>query len=279
MSVKTIKIIFTLLLFCAVLLNLSAVIDSRAINAVDAALQRAVSAFAIARSLNAVLSVAQATEVAIEPMGLGLTFKPGELLDPVNDLVERFSWIMLGSSVVYGIQKILLAMSAWPLIKGVITAVFMLTLLLLWLKRCPGSLTRYALKMSIVLAFLRFSIPLVSVGNAWVYDEFLQQQYQQAAQDIKQHESTLRAISKSGVNPLETADNLLQKLTDAFNAQPGIQAQIQKLEQQVTELAQAFADAIINLIVVFVLQTVIFPLLLLYGCYKLMQLVLKIDFI
>ena len=42
------------------------------------------------------------------PAGVGVTLSIGELLDPFNDMVERFSWVMLLTSVSLGIQKILL---------------------------------------------------------------------------------------------------------------------------------------------------------------------------
>ena len=81
---------------------------------VDTAFKRAAAGFAIARGLNGVISVAQGTEFAVQPAGVGVSFTPGEILDPVNDLVERFSWIMLLATSSLGIQKVLLSMSSWP---------------------------------------------------------------------------------------------------------------------------------------------------------------------
>ena len=65
-------------------------------------IKRALATYAIARGLNGVISVAQGTEVAVEPVGVGVTFTPGQILDPINDLIERFSWIVLASSVSLG---------------------------------------------------------------------------------------------------------------------------------------------------------------------------------
>ncbi|MBT8449478.1 MAG: hypothetical protein KJO69_07305, partial [Gammaproteobacteria bacterium] len=52
-------------------------------------IKRALTTYAIARGLNGVISVAQGTEVAIQPVGVGVTFTPGQILDPINDLIER----------------------------------------------------------------------------------------------------------------------------------------------------------------------------------------------
>ena len=43
---------------------------------VDAGLKRALATYAAARALNAVISVAQGTEVALEPGGVGVVLAP-----------------------------------------------------------------------------------------------------------------------------------------------------------------------------------------------------------
>ena len=105
-----------LILFAVILGSLLALIpttDTVGAAYVDTAFKRALLGFAVARGLNGVISVAQGTEVAIQPAGVGVSFTPGEILDPVNDLVERFSWIMLLATSSLGVQKVLLSMSAW----------------------------------------------------------------------------------------------------------------------------------------------------------------------
>ena len=54
----------------------------------DAAFKRAFITFAIARGLNGLISVAQGTEVALQPAGLGLVFAPGQIFDPINDSTQ-----------------------------------------------------------------------------------------------------------------------------------------------------------------------------------------------
>ncbi|HEC72775.1 MAG TPA: hypothetical protein ENI26_00190, partial [Methylophaga aminisulfidivorans] len=66
------------------------------------------SVFALARGLNGVISVAQGTELSVEPMGVGVTLTPGQILDPLNDMVEQFSTVLLIASASLGIQKIVL---------------------------------------------------------------------------------------------------------------------------------------------------------------------------
>ena len=90
------KWLLSLVLLLAALLSVTPFVDQRAAADYEQLFQRAFITFALARTINGVISAVQGTEVALQPAGVGLTLTPGEILDPVNDLVERFSWIMLG---------------------------------------------------------------------------------------------------------------------------------------------------------------------------------------
>src|SRR5690349_8497107 len=54
--------------------------DGRATRQVEDGLKRALATYAAARALNAVISVAQGTEVALEPGGVGVVLAPGQVL-------------------------------------------------------------------------------------------------------------------------------------------------------------------------------------------------------
>ena len=43
----------------------------------------------------------------MQPVGVGVTLTIGEVLDPLNDLVERFAWLALVASVSLGLQMTL----------------------------------------------------------------------------------------------------------------------------------------------------------------------------
>jgi len=74
---------------------------------------RAAYTFALVKGLNGMISVIQGTEVAVSPAGIGLKLSVGEIVDPINDLAERFSWVMLVSTTSLGIQRVLMEMRNW----------------------------------------------------------------------------------------------------------------------------------------------------------------------
>ena len=105
-------VLMALMLMAVVLSSLTSV-DRVAEADYEKLFQRAFITFALARSLNGVISAVQGTELALQPAGVGVTLTPGQILDPVNDLVERFSWIMLGATLSLGIQQVLLDVGQW----------------------------------------------------------------------------------------------------------------------------------------------------------------------
>jgi len=69
-------------------------LDEPAKEYTEQGLKRVLITYAVARGLNGLISVAQGTEISVEPVGVGMTFTPGQILDPVNDLIEQFSWLV-----------------------------------------------------------------------------------------------------------------------------------------------------------------------------------------
>ena len=80
--------------------------DAAAQRYVDVGLQRALVTFAAARTINAALSVVQGTSFAIEPFGFGVELSVGQVLHPLNQVVEQFADWMLAASVAFGVMQI-----------------------------------------------------------------------------------------------------------------------------------------------------------------------------
>ena len=127
---------------------------------VDAGLKRALVTFASARVLNGVISTLQGTEVVAQPLGFGVTLSVGQVLDPVNDLVEQFSDLMLTATLVFGVEKFLLTLFGNWAVSALVTAVLGAWLVLYWRQTCPTWLS----KLVLMVVFLRFAMPLVTIG-------------------------------------------------------------------------------------------------------------------
>jgi hypothetical protein len=150
-----------LALACAVALSWLGPLETAANAQVDAGLKRALLSFASARALNAVISLAQGTELAFQPLGMGVTVSAGQVLDPVNDLVEQFANLMLAASVAFGVQKVLLAIGAHWLVSLLFAGVALAwATFLLRRRRSPPWLTRF-----LVVLVSRWEVTLYSSNS------------------------------------------------------------------------------------------------------------------
>jgi len=247
---RVLALIVAALVACAWLSPL----DSQADQYVDAGLKRALISFASARALNALISVAQGTEVAVQPAGVGVIFTPGQALDPVNDLVEQFANLMLTACVAFGVQKVLISIGAHWLISLALT----LTALgwaALHLRRHtpPDGLAR----LLIVLLMLRFAVPVVAIGSDLLFQNFMAADYQASQQGI---DSVSGQLDKLDAPAATTAPGVLDKFKSWAAQQTDFKTRYANLKQA----AEQATERIIKLMVIFLLQTLVFPLVLLW---------------
>ncbi|MFV9615806.1 MAG: hypothetical protein ACNYZG_07615, partial [Gammaproteobacteria bacterium] len=126
------KVIITVCLLLLAFFSVSKLFDTYGKQYTEEGFQRSLVAFAIAKTLNGAISVVQGTEVAVEPAGIGLILTPGQILDPVNDLIERFSWVMLICTTSLGIQSILLKIFSSFYFSIIVSLSLFLMVLYLW---------------------------------------------------------------------------------------------------------------------------------------------------
>lgn len=271
-------------------------IDTAANEQIDSGLKRAVVTFASARTLNALISVIQGTEVSAHPLGFGLTLTVGQILDPVNDLIESFSNLMLVASIAFGVQKVLVAIgSGWMVSLAFSALALAWCALLLLRKNTPAWIVR----CTTVLIIVRFAIPLSLVGSGIVFDNFLKAKYETSHAEIQAVNSDL-AIAKIALG--EESSTAVQNSVEEQKKKPGFfgsmfgkknddepaadngslgQAAPQaatptekqsiwnkinpkKQIESIKQVAERAVERIIDLMVVFVLQTIIIPLLLVW---------------
>jgi hypothetical protein len=252
-------------------------VDRYAEREYEALFQRAFITFALARTLNGLISAVQGTELALQPAGVGVTLTPGEVLDPVNDLVERFSWIMLGATISLGIQQVLLDVGQWWGLR-VLVAALGLAWLWLRLRRAAAAgdeeavggaagFERTLFQMFVVVLFLRFAVPLAVIANEALYHLFLEGRYQQSQQVIESAGADLEQASAQTPDAAAEADaeapGLMESLGRSLSGTRNALDFRQRLER-IRERAGEVIEHLIQLSVVFVLQTALLPIAFLW---------------
>jgi hypothetical protein len=281
----------SLLLAACVFFAWSAQFDRLAEDYTEQGMQRTLITFAVVRGLNGVISVAQGTELAMSPAGVGLVLAPGQILDPINDLVERFSWVVLASGTSLGIQRLLLEMMQGVWISGAISLLVVLFLAMYWwplpgnaINHEPSQDThhrRHALFKSVLLRslllllFLRFSVTLVAVINHLVYEQFLQPVYTEMQSALEQSSSDIQQAQTLPADELpaaNTPDSSLLDRAQQWFASSASQLDISQKLESLKQSADEISRQVINMIVVFVLQSLLLPLLFLWLLIRLLKL-------
>ncbi|RQO54770.1 hypothetical protein DBR47_22140 [Paucibacter sp. KBW04] len=231
-------------------------LDAQASQELDAGIRRAMATFATARVINAAISVLQEFSISV-----GVTIAIGQALDPINDIVEQFSTLMLVALVSMGVQKVLLAMGGHLLVKVCVVAAILGTALAVLMRWRLPRICRAAL---IVLLLIRFVVPVALLGSHAVFKYFLHESYQShqqgldlAAADMNQLHSSVGKQQQQ--QDVIKAPSLLDRFKSAVTP-PDLGAKFEDLKQA----ANRVTDDLVQLMVVFLLQTLLVPLFFLW---------------
>lgn len=238
----------------------SRVPDDVAQDRLDQGLKAAFAAFATARALNAVISLVQSGQVGAQ-VGVGMSVAPGQLLDPVDDLVERFSDAMLAATVAFGVQKVLAAIGAHWVVPALLSAAALVWAALLAARRAPpGWLARGVA----LLLLVRFAVPVATIGTDAVARQFLAP----GAEASRQALERLRGEAEAGTAKAASTE------AGALATIRGWLARGAELGGRLDEIAAAagsIAEHVTSLIVVFLLQTLVFPIALAWLLWRLVR--------
>jgi CBS domain containing-hemolysin-like protein len=267
------RVIITFFLLLLAYFSVSKLFDEYGEQYTDEGFQRSIVAFAIAKTLNGAISVVQGTEVAVEPAGIGLILTPGQILDPVNDLIERFSWVMLICTTSLGIQSVLLTIFSSSSFSIVVALCLSLTVLFLWKQASTSVVLKNILyRLATFLIILRFFIPVMAISSDGLYKAFLEPTYQESTQQLEQSNTAIANMSKDSqpisdetqeMSWFELLNNNINSAIDSIN----IDKQLERLKIEADNLT----NHIIDLIVVFTMQTILFPLIFIWLAMKLIK--------
>ena len=128
------------------------------------------------------------------------------------------------------------------------------------------------MNLALLALFIRFAVPVVVLLNDLVYAGFLEARYQASQVALEQTRDEVEALQTPApeIQPSNDGEGLLDRLGrwyDRTTQSLDVQARIDLYKDR---LARA-SEHIIHLIVVFMLQTVVFPLLFMWVGWRLLR--------
>jgi hypothetical protein len=254
--------------------------------------------FAVARGLNGIISVIQESRIGFDFFVSG-DLALFELLDPVNDLIEKFSTVMLISTVSLGVQKLLLEIGRWLGITILLTASLSLFLIGAVLPdRFLGirkKINVLSFRILICAVVIRVCIPLIALVSSGLDTIFLDKKYQTASDFIQnayeEGEKASSILDHLEFEPEERAAGWEEgRGTGEVNGEIGSFLRLFRLRDMGKEpqmgknsgymalplglknifgtLVERFREIsshVIDLIVIFLIQTILIPIVTLWG--------------
>jgi hypothetical protein len=251
-----------------------------AVRHADATFERALAAFAVSRAINAVISVIQEAEVGVSLVAVNAGLQPGQVLDPVNDLVERFSLVMLAAAALSLALKLACELILAPVLVATLLAVLAATAAL---GLAPAAAVRelglMGLRLVTITLIVLVAITAIPHASHFLHERaVIQESYQQSSAGLGAARERLETIHQETPRPPVVPEE------GQAGERPGILGQIgdtvsgltrgasglfsvDRLYQQ-AERARATADAvsrdIVAQITIFLLEVALLPLLVLY---------------
>jgi|SaaInlStandDraft_3_1057020.scaffolds.fasta_scaffold33844_2 hypothetical protein len=160
------------------------VLDTTADNYFREAITKAGVAYATCRVTNASVSVVKESSIGLEPAGVGVSLAIGQALDPIDDMTERLSDVLVTAITALGVQKLAYEISisfAPPLL-----AAFLVVLsILLWFRQDRvKALQKTIMGFALFIAVARFCLPVSSMANQLVDKHFFAERISQAQEEL-----------------------------------------------------------------------------------------------
>ncbi len=206
-------------------------------------------------------------------------------------MVERFSWVMLASMSSLGIQKILIEVGAWVSVGIILPIGLLLFIFSLWIgDKFSSNLRRVGGALLLLALLIRFAVPAMAFMNHEVYEKLLSKKYEEASGAIGKNVANLKDLEigdesqdqSDNFNKKEEAEHGWFEKAKAMVATAVVQTEksidITSKIQKIKIISTGILDHMINLIVVFLINTIVLPSLFLLGILKVSKLVISHDF-
>ncbi|MDR3347239.1 MAG: hypothetical protein LBN32_01360 [Helicobacteraceae bacterium] len=232
-------------------------IDTRAESYLERAVTNAAITYGTIRGIHAIIAIFKGTQIH-PPFA---TIALGEALDPVQDLIERFSDVLLMAIVSLGAQRFLMEIGQMIGVSLFVSIASLLLLLGLWIHKARERLMMWGARLIVLGLAARLIIPLLAYGAFIVGEVFLESRYSEAQSAIDAQQTEIKLNSLPAVQEEQGFIDKIKGLvsTEAFSRQI----------EEFKERAENLAKSMITLFTLFVFQTLIFPLISLWILVKL----------
>ncbi len=248
------------------------VIDSSADTYFRDSITKAGVSYGVCRIINATVSIIKESSLELEPAGIGLSLAVGQAVDPINDMVERLSDVLVMAITSLGVQELTYEISVTLAPQILAVFLFILSVLVWFHGDRVFKVQRIVMSVLIIIFIARFCLPVSSLVNGYIQEHFFEQKIIEANNELTRGMSDLDNIDDIS---LPESDGIIETIENSATY----------LKQKTIEYKRAIAITIENrdMIVenllkltflyvgVFVIQVLVLPLLIFWLLVRLVN--------
>ena len=193
------KIIISLSLLAILILAWSKVLDKKAYESNLETTKDVAVYLATTRGLNAVLTIVEEINFQV---GIGVTVEisMGKIINPINDFLDRFSWILLLSLISLGLQKLILTFGEANLLNILLSISIFIVIFGEFYSKKNNDIFDFFRKIMLFIIFLRFAIPFMEISNSYIYQQIMQKQIKVIEKKMIEMKEELEVILPTSKN-------------------------------------------------------------------------------
>jgi len=222
-------------------------------------IKKAAIAYASVRGINSIVSVIKESNLDLAPAGVGLSVAAGQVLDPLDDMTERVSDVLVMAIVALGIEKVF-----FELISGfgfTLMAILSLVIAVIPLISKNDTSTRayhFLFKGLVFILLLRLLLPISANISTYFYDSLLSERVVAA-------KTVLDGISKKEISlDISTEDDSFwDKVKNGYTS---VKIKAQEISEVFNNIKERMGDIITALIELatiyifaFILEIILIP--------------------
>jgi len=263
------KMIYSSIIVLLMLIACSAILDDIAHEAINSSLGSAIVTFGTASLLDSFISMFKSVELSV---GLA-SFDIGQLLNSISDMLDLFKHTMALALASLSLQKFLLVTMSSKLFNFLVVMSAGALLSTLWVHSLKSYKAK-ATQIFKILLIVRFSV-IVSVSLSLAADHLF------IDKSIKENESQAAELSKTISQQMEALTSLPEEITsdeddDGFmsgmsKTWSSVKSTVSGPKELIVNVMESIDNAMIkfiNLMMLFVLKTIILPILFLFAFKK-----------
>jgi len=219
-------------------------------------------AYATCRIINASVSIVKDSYLQLEPAGIGISLAVGQALDPIDDMAERLSDVLVTAITSLGVQKLVYEISVALAPPVLAIFILLISILMLFKNERLKSFRKVLIKFSLFVMIVRFCLPVSSIANDFIDKHFFSDQVSKARRELAMNSAKIDELNDFSLPKIDGVLGIIGS-SGSF------------IKRKSTELKNSFFNAVSNMgdiienllkltflyVGMFMIQVVILPLL------------------